>query len=111
MDIEKLYKNFIAAGQQPCNRGDSQLGAKMHQYRTAKQQLFEALKDGYFSGKLCSVLADELVQTISESTQNPEYFWGSAKTAKSNQAVFVYEKNERLFEELLRCWMEKETVI
>lgn len=107
MDIERLYKNFIAAGQQPCNRGDSQLGAKMHQYRTAKQQLFEALKDGYFSGKLCSVLADEIVQTISESTQNPEYFWGSAKTAKSNQAVFVYEKNERLFEELLRCWLER----
>lgn len=107
MDIERLYKNFMAAGQQTCSRGDPQRGAKMHQYRTAKQQLFEALKDGYFSGKLCSVLADEIVQTISESTQNPEYFWGSSKTAKSNQAVFVYEKNERLFEELLRCWMER----
>lgn len=107
MDIEWLYKNFMAAGQQPCSRGDSQRGSKIHRYRIAKRQLFEALKDEYSAGKLCSILADDIVRTISESTQDPEFFWGSSKTAKSNQAIFVYEKNERLFEELLRCWMER----
>lgn len=104
MDIEKLYKNFISAGQQSCSRGDHHRRTKMHQYRTAKQKLFDALKDDYFDGKLCSVLADKLVQEISESTKNPEHFWGSAKIADMNQLLFVYEKSELLFEELLRCW-------
>lgn len=106
MDIRILYKDFIKASRQPCRRGDSKRGAKIHQYMEAKQKLFEALKDYYIAGKLCSDRADEIVRTISKSMQNPECFWGSSKTAKSNQAIFVHEKNERLFEELLRCWIQ-----
>ena len=111
MDIRSLYTAFLEAGQQPCKRNDPQRGAKINQYGTAKQQLFEALKMDYLSGKLRSGRADSLAQVISESTQNPETFWGSAKVAGSNQAIFICEKNERLFEELLRCWLKREAVI
>lgn len=108
MDIRDLYATFVEAGQQPCKKDDPQRGAKMQQYRTAKQQLFEALKADYLIGKLRSDRADSLTRVISESTQNPEAFWGSAKMAGSNQNAFVNEKSERLFEELLSCWKAKE---
>lgn len=111
MDIQGLYTAFVEAGQQPCRKDDPQRGSKMQQYRIAKQQLFDALKADYLTGKLRSDRADSLTQAISESTQNPEAFWGSAKVAESNQAIFIYEKSERLFEELLRCWLKRETII
>ena len=111
MYIRGLYTAFVEAGQQPCRKDDPQRGVKIQQYRMAKQQLFEALKADYLTGKLHSDQADSLTQVISESTQNPEAFWGSAKVAGSNQAIFIYEKSERLLEELLRCWLERETVI
>lgn len=107
MNTESLYEQYIATGRQPCGRGDPQRGIKILQYRDAKQKLFESLKDDYSAGRFRSAEADELVRTILESTQNPECFWGSSKISKSNQAVFLYEKNERLFEELLRCWKEQ----
>lgn len=107
MDIQSLYQIYVEAGQQPCKRDDPQRGAKLYKYGIAKQHLFDALKTDYLSGYLCSGRADRLMKIIYESSQNPEAFWGSAKTASCNQAIFVHEKNERLFEELLRCWKAK----
>lgn len=108
MDIQSLYQVYVEAGQQPCEPDDPRRGEKLYKYRIAKQNLFEALKAEYHAGRLRSDRADKLTKVISESSQNPETFWGSAKTASSNQAIFVHEKNERLFEELLRCWKGKE---
>ena len=48
MDIQSLYQDVVETGQQSCRRGDSQRGAKIHQYRVAKQKLFEALKNDYY---------------------------------------------------------------
>lgn len=104
MDIQDLYQAYVEAGEQPCERNDTQRGTKLHKYRIAKKNLFQALKAEYLAGSLRSDRADRLAKVISESSQNPEAFWGSAKTASYNQTIFVYEKNERLFEELLRCW-------
>lgn len=104
MSISNCYKEFMEASQQSCGRLDPQRGAKMRRYREAKQALFEELKKAYQSGETTSERADHIMQVISESTQDPEAFWGSAKAAKSNQAIFVHEKNERLFEELLQIW-------
>ena len=108
MDISSLYQVYVEAGQQPCKPDDHRRGEKINKYRIAKQHLFEALKAEYHAGRLRSDRADRLTKIISESSQNPEAFWGSAKTASSNQAIFVHEKNERLFEDLLRCWKAKE---
>ena len=107
MSILNCYKEFLEAGQQPCGRLDLQRGEKMRRYGAAKKALFDELKKAYQSGEITSERADHIMQVISESIQNPEAFWGSAKAAKSNQVIFVHEKNERLFEELLRCWQEK----
>lgn len=107
MDIQNFYKEFSEAGKQPCRMGDPQRGYKMRRYRNAKQRLFEALKAEYLSARLCSNIADEITHTISECLQDPESFWGSAKAARTNQAIFVHEKNERLFEELLQCWLKR----
>ena len=108
MDIASLYMEYVKVGQQPCKKDDPQRGPKMHRYRIVKQRLFEALRTEYRAGRLLSDHADRLTMVISESSQNPEAFWGSAKTANRNQAIFVHEKNERLFEVLLRCWKAKE---
>lgn len=107
MRISNCYKEFLEAGKQPCGRLEPHRGVKMRRYREARQALFEELKKAYQSGEISTEKADHIMQVISESIQDPEAFWGSAKAAKSNQAIFVHEKNERLFEELLRCWKEK----
>ena len=107
MDIPSLYQSYVEAGQQPCRCNDPLRGAKIHAYQAAKQKLFEALKISHLNGELPSTRAAGLIQVISESTQNPEGFWGSLKVATVNQAIFVHEKNERLFEELLRCWRDR----
>ena len=107
MDIQSVYNEFLEAGKQPCRRDDPQRGYKMLRYRRAKQQLFEALKAEYLAARLSSDMADRITHTISECLQDPESFWCSAKAARANQAIFLHEKNERLFEELLQCWLKK----
>lgn len=106
MEILVLYKAFEKAGKQPCSYNDPHRGEKMRMYSGAKQQLFEALRRKYQSGQLHSDRADALIQAITASSDNPERFWGSSKSARTNQAMFVHEKTERLFEELLRLWRE-----
>lgn len=105
MDIEVLYENYRFCGSQPCRRDDPEKGKKVKAYEDAAHKLFTALKDMHESGYLYSPKADEINRVILAVTEAPEKFWGSQKTARANQAVFLYEKNCLLFRELLNCYL------
>lgn len=110
MDIEVLYKNYRFCGSQPCRRDDPERGKKVKAYEDATHKLFSALKVMHESGHLYSQKADEINQIILSVTEDPEKFWGSQKTARANQAVFLYEKNYLLFCELLNCYLAMRSV-
>ena len=110
MDIEVLYANYRFCGSQPCSRDDPERGKKVKAYEGAKRKLFSALMDIHESGQLYSQKADEINQIILSVTEDPEKFWGSRKTARANQAVFLYEQNCLLFRELLNCYLAMRSV-
>ena len=106
MDISALYDEFKEAGRQPCGLDDPDKGRRVAQYRKSGEKLYAALMEWIKSGGTHSDLVDSLLNTISKAERKPEEFFGSEKMMNFNQNLFLYDKKERLFLELLRMWEE-----
>lgn len=110
MSLEKLYAEFVIAGQQSCKRNDPHRKTKIRRFHSAKQKLFAALHEAYSAGAIRSAQADDIARAISSSRRDPVQFWGTDKIALANQVAFEADKTERLFEILLHYWLKKEDV-
>lgn len=107
MNISELYASYRIAASQKLHRGDPQRGEKLRAFYDAKSALFWELRAAHQTGLVQDPAADDIAQSLADESRDPIAFWGNERIAKKNHAVFVHDKESRLFDALLHSWLEQ----